>query len=187
MTMHPPLEISVNANDGSASPSLSSSSSFKKPTLWKIPKGTDLPEGQADVKKVSFSKRVKIKKIRSHKLYSEAERDSIWHTDEEYSEIKRGCVRTLKLMMKSDFAETGDVCPRGLEVRTRTASAARKEIRLYASHVVFEEQENQAEWGETSDERIREAYLEISRDATSRAHFNGLRDEKIAMKLHGTQ
>lgn len=182
--MHPPLEISVNTNDEAASPSLSS---FKKPVQSKMLKGSRLPEleQESGKKNVHFSKRVKIKKIRSHKLYSDAERDFIWHSDEEYSEIKRGCVRTLKLMMRSDFKETGEVCPRGLEVRTRAASAARKEIRMCASHMVFEEQENQKDWGEPNDERIREGYLEVSRDASIRAHFNALRDEKIAMELHG--
>jgi hypothetical protein len=175
--MHPPLEISVGAM---ASPS---QSSFRKPVLTKgkdsYQARGDNPEA-GDKKNVSFLKRVKIKKIRSYKLYSKAECDATWHNDEEYAAIKKGCIRTLREMMKPGFKECEEICPRGLEVRTREASAARKEIRTMASQLVLEEQDLQTEWGEKNDDRIREAYLSISQEAHYRSHFRGLGDEQTA-------
>lgn len=174
--MHPPLEISVGENMPSPS-----QSSFKKPVLAKGKERNS--ELGPDEKRVTFMKRVKIKKIRSYKLYSEAERQSIWHCEEEYNEIKKGCIRTLRQMMRTDFKEDQDFCPRGLEVRTKEASAARKEVRSVASQMVLEEQELQMEWGEKNDERLREAYLSISQEAQYRAHFRGLGDEKAVKGL----
>lgn len=128
-------------------------------------------------KKISFSKRVKIKKIRSHKLFSEEEKRSIWHSPEEYAAIRSRCVKTIKKMMKSNFQEDDETCPRGLEVRLRETSSARKDLRRLASSMVFDEQENQEEWGMQNVERIREAYLDISIDAHERAHAIALNDQ----------
>lgn len=181
MSMYPPLVVSLE--EGSYSPS---QSSFRKPV--------DMVEGKPVVrlenasetksasneKKVSFGKRVKIKKIRSHKLYTQAERDAIWLNEEEMLNIKRGCIRTLREMMKFNFKENDEFCPRGLEVRTKEASIARKETRVIAAQIILEEQELQMDWGVKDDERLRESYLDISQEAHSRAHFRGLSDEKIA-------
>jgi hypothetical protein len=177
--MHPPLEISV----GNVSPP--SQSSFKRPVLAKN-KGKDISDANCDLaaggRRISFVKRVKIKKIRSYKLYSAEERDGTWHNEEEYTAIKKGCIRTLRQMMRPDFKESEEICPRGLEVRTKESSIARKEIRTVASQLVLEEQDLQTEWGEKNDDRIREAYLSISVEAHYRAHFRGLGDEKVARR-----
>mmetsp|Transcript_135402 Transcript_135402/g.191594 ORF Transcript_135402/g.191594 Transcript_135402/m.191594 type:complete len:185 (-) Transcript_135402:69-623(-) len=176
MTMYPPLEITVND-------AASSTSSFEKPRMEKDNKQEMVQRSERRPstlpgKMISFSKRVKIKKIRSYKLYSDHERDSVWHNEDEYAAIKRGCIVTLKKMMKDGFQENEDFCPRGLEVRTREASAARKEIRALAAQLVFDEQDIQADLGLMNEERIREAYLDISRDAQERAHFNAVRDQR---------
>lgn len=180
--MHPPLEITVSCE--SASPSVSS---FRKPISSKLALasktalvGPSTLSAYGNQKSVSFSKRVKIKKIRAHTLYSEAERTAQWHTEEEYAAIKQGCIRTLKLMMRGELVENDEFCPRGLEVRTRSASAARKEVRALAASQVFEEQDIQNDLRVRSEERIRQAYLEVSCDALSRAQFYGLKDEKAA-------
>ncbi len=131
-------------------------------------------------KRISFGKRVKVKKIRSYKIYSEEEYNAVWHSEEEYADIKRGCIRTLRQMMNPKFQEDEECCPRGLEVRTKEASWARKEARGTAVQMVIEEQELQLEWGVKNDERIRQCYLEISKEAHARAHSRGLSDAKVS-------
>ena len=129
--------------------------------------------------RVAFIKRVKIKKIRSHKLYSEQERLSIWHTPEEYDGIKKRCIKTLKLMaQRPDFKDNEDYSSRGLEVRTKVASRARKETRAFASQVVLDEQENQDESGVVNPERIRAVYTDISKVAQNKAQFMAQKDRE---------
>lgn len=136
--------------------------------------------GTVSAKKVNFVKRVKVKKIRSYTMFSKAEFDAIWHSDDEYDTIKKNCVRTLREMMNQEFQETDEHCPRGLEVRTKQYSLARKQIRMGATMAVLEEQEMQAEWGTKDEERIRKCYMEVSADARSRAHFQGVADANEA-------
>lgn len=166
-----------------------SQSSFKKPLDSKVKRHPvtrscvaeqNIPKNIDKGNHVTFGKRVKVKKIRSHKMFSQAEYDAIWHNEEEYATIKKGCIATLRLMMNQEFQENEDYCPRGLEVRTKEGSSTRKEVRLRASMAVLEEQEMQAAWGTKDMERIRGCYLDISADAKSRAHFRGLADAKIA-------
>lgn len=135
---------------------------------------------QVPRKQISFGKRVKVKKIRSYKIYSDEEYNAVWHSEDEYTEIKKGCIRTLRQMMNPQFQETDEFCPRGLEVRTREASLARKEARGLAVQKVIEEQDLQLEWGVKNDERIRQCYLEISEEAHNQAHFRALSDAKVA-------
>ena len=177
--MHPRLDIAVTEDDiaGKSSPS---PSSFKKPTVAKANKemtadnNKDLETGRNNCKQVRFGKRVKVKKIRSYKIFSETEFHAVWYTEEEYIEIKKGCIRTLRQMMNADFREDQDFCPRGLEVRTKDASLARKEIRGMATQLVIEEQDLQTEWGVKNEERIRQCYQEISQEAHKLAHYRAL-------------
>ena len=178
--MYPPIQITVSAEGPSLSPS---QSSFKKPGLEKGSHHNGTATSDGSKKSVTWVKRVKIKRIRSHVLFSQEERNATWHTEEEYAAIKKGCIRTLRQMMSSDFQESNDFCPRGLEVRAKEASMARKEVRANACFAVLEEQEAQKQWGETDEERIREAYLSISQDAHYRAHFRGLGDERVVSKM----
>jgi hypothetical protein len=189
-TMHSPL-VFPGINGESAVMLLSpSQSSFKKP-VDKMRKSLiqtqnqkcfkDRPEPVASAKNmVAFVKRVKVKMIQSHKLYSEAEFDASWYSDDEYATIKNTCTRTLRQMMITGFEETEEYCPRGLEVRTKQYSTARKQVRFQATMAVLEEQETEVKGGTEDEERIRVCYLEVSAEAGSRAHFQGLADAKVA-------
>eukprot|EP00934_Nitzschia_sp_Nitz4_P003202 Nitzschia sp. Nitz4//scaffold106_size73319//19329//19883//NITZ4_005730-RA/size73319-processed-gene-0.66-mRNA-1//-1//CDS//3329532502//3192//frame0 len=171
-----PFEVS--ADDSSSS---LSRSSFRKPSMDKmLPKG---PEADSEKRcRVTFAKRVRIKKIRSYTLYSDQERDAVWYDEEEYAEIKKRCLQSIRMMMRGDMPENDEFCSRGLEVRTKNNARARKELRLKASCLVLEEQDIQMDMGITDDERIREIYLYSAGDAHSRAHFYGLRDAKAAQE-----
>ena len=183
--MHPPLLV-ISVGD-LPSPS---QSSFKK-SVSAVGKGSPTDAcgqntGDGERRRVSFLKRVTIKKIRSHKLYSVAEREFTWHSEEEYLAIKKGCIRTLRQMMSPGFQEDDEFCPRGLEVRTKEAATARKEIRAMATLMVLDEQELQTEWGEKNDDRIREVYVGLSQEAHYRAHFRGLGDENVAKNSYSS-
>lgn len=183
--MHPRLEFAVTEDDvtGKSSPS---PSSFKKPTVAKTNKemtadnNHDIETSRNNCKQIRFGKRVKVKKIRSYKIFSDDEYHAVWYTEEEYTEIKKGCVRTLRQMMNADFREDENFCPRGLEVRTKDASSARKEVRGMATQMVIEEQHLQTEWGVKNEERIRKCYQEVSQEAHKLAHYRALTDAKVA-------
>jgi hypothetical protein len=159
-----------------------SASSFRKAfmsekdEISKPAKSSTLKQGGA--KKVSFSKRVKVKKIRSHKHYSEDEKDAKWHSPEEYVMLKQRCLETLRKMRSPDFQDCDEFSSRGLEVRTKTASAARKEKRAFALVAVLDEQEHQVNVGMSDEESIREAFLDISRTSASAAQSMAQIDEE---------
>ena len=173
--MHPPLQITVNPD--------SSSSSFEKPSLMK----QESPKSQSPrastaagkPKKITWNKRIKVKKVRSRAHYTEEESSSVWYSPEEYVAIKKGCVSTLKMMSKPGFVDCERFSSRGLEVRTKEASRRRKEIKTFAAQSVLDEQEFQDETGEVDPERIREVYRETSSMSESKAQLIGMRDEEV--------
>ena len=144
-------------------------------------KSFDQPPSSRSRPTVSFSKRVRVKKVRSHKHYSTEEKQLTWYSVEEYAEIKLLCIETLKLMMKdSSFTDNEDHCTRGLEVRTRDANKIRKDTKLQATRVVLEEQELQFEEGVNMPERIREKCRETTLISQSAAQFLAMKDRKDA-------
>jgi len=132
---------------------------------------------------VTFSKRVRVKKVRSYRNYTQAELDATWHTPEDYQQIKNLCIRTLKLMHSAgagNFIDDDEWTQRGLEVRAKKAAQVRKENRAFATNAVLDEQDHQEALYHGSNnttegttktnnnniklnmERIRQVYLEIS-------------------------
>jgi hypothetical protein len=128
--------------------------------------------------KVTWCKRVTVQKIRTRNRYSEEEKNGAWHSPEDYIQIKKGCMQTLKRMSKLYFKENDQYTARGLEIRTREAARKRKEIKTFAAQAVLDEQEFQDETGETDPERIREVYRETSCISQSKAQFIGVRDQE---------
>jgi hypothetical protein len=175
MTMHPPLQITFESPSDS-----SPRSSFDCPTSTKQDqqKPQDSNNNIASRKQVTWSKRVTVKKIRSHNHYADEEVDGVWYSPEDYITIKKGCIQTLKLMHKPDFQENDQYSARGLEIRTRQAARKRKEIKTFAAQAVLDEQELQDETGETDPERVREVYRETSSISQSQAQFMGMRDQE---------
>ena len=183
MTMYPPLQITIEAQSTIDSPS----SYFKKPDFFKEraqPKSVDSnniePSG---TRGVTWSNRVLLKRVRSHKDYTKEEMSDVWYTPEDYVEIKRGCAQTLKLMSKPDFIESDEFSARGLEIRLKQAARRRKEIKVFTVAAVLEEQELQEEARENDPERIREVYLKISGLSQSKAELTGINDQKARFYL----
>jgi len=146
---------------------------------------TKPPEEQeliAAKKKVSFYRRVKTKMVQSHRQYSARDRMASWYTAQEYADIKRRCIGTLHRMKMTDFIESSEHCPRGLEVHTPEGYRARREIRQKAVQLVLGEQRIQEQWGVFDDERLRNKVLSISNMAHYQAQRIGLRDKREALE-----
>jgi hypothetical protein len=125
---------------------------------------------------VTFSKRVRVKKVRSHCHYTAQERIDTWFAPEEYADIKMGCIQTLKLMSKNPgFVECEEYSSRGLEVRTKAASQTRKQNKAFALAAVLDEQENQISEGVRHPERLGEVYRKIGLVSLSVAQFMAMR------------
>jgi len=136
------------------------------------------PEATKKIKKVSFARTAKVKKVRSRQHYTEEERDGMWYSPEEYTAIKKRCVQTLRLMMSDpDFQDDLNHTSRGLESRTKDAAKKRKEFKMVSRELVLEEQENQREAGVNSPGRLRKAYLNASTTALLQAREFAQRDE----------
>jgi hypothetical protein len=130
------------------------------------------------MKQVSFARTAKVKKVRSRQHYSEEERDGMWYTPDEYIDIKKRAVQTLRIMMADpSFRDDSEHTSRGLESRTKDAARQRKEFKAHSRELVLEEQENQREAGVHSPGRLREAYQEMSLTATRQARMSAQRDE----------
>lgn len=102
----------------------------------------------------------------------------MWYTAEEYVNIKKGAVQTLRVMMADpSFRDDLDRTSRGLESRTKDAARRRKEFKAHSRELVLEEQENQKEVGVHSPGRLRNAYHEMSMTAMRQARLLAQRDE----------
>jgi len=150
---------------------------------------------------VRFEKTAKVKRVRPLHQYSVEEREDIWYTESEYTDIKRRVVVTVKMMMRNDkkkqqyqkqnggsinsFADDSDFesvendnhTIRGLECRTRKAALQRKGFKMYARDLVLDEQDNQIDTG-ASPNMIRKAYLEASIVSSKKAQAYGRMDEE---------
>jgi hypothetical protein len=129
------------------------------------------------LKKISFARTAKVKKVRSRQHYTEEERDGMWYTPDEYINIKKRAVQTLRMMMADpSFRDDANHTSRGLECRTKDAARQRKEFKAHARELVLEEQENQREVGVRSPGRLRDAYQEMSVTAARQAQMFAQRD-----------
>jgi tRNA/tmRNA/rRNA uracil-C5-methylase (TrmA/RlmC/RlmD family) len=157
----------------------SSVSSFRKQAMKKTDDHIQVNDLRSEESKkaVAYSKRVRAKKVRSHYHYSQEERFDTWYSPVEYAEIKNQCVETLKRFHNDPgFADCDEFSSRGLEIRTKAAAQTRKANKAFALQAVLYEQELQRIEGIKDPERIREAYLKISRVSQSVANFFASRD-----------
>ncbi len=172
----------VNSNEkqrkGSSGVDVLQKASIPQRSLGATPP-TDLGAAKPASRRVHFARTAKVKKVRSRQHYTPEERDGIWHTAEEYTEIKKRALATLKLLVySSDFKENEEHTDRGLESRTKEAAQKRKEFKAYARELVFEEQENHKEAGVKSPGRLRKACLETSLTSVRQARENAKKDHE---------
>ncbi|KAL3907757.1 MAG: hypothetical protein SGARI_003382, partial [Bacillariaceae sp.] len=131
-------------------------------------------------RRVRFHKTIYNRRIPHLNDMSQRLRETIWIQPEEYLEIRQRCIATLKIMttgtITDEEMERGDLCPRGLEGKTKEGAARRREYKHESVLAVLEEQSFL--WNEQveDDEAIMEAYqvftIPNAEDAYEMGHFD---------------
>jgi hypothetical protein len=137
--------------------------------------------GVQQKRRVRFHKTIYNRRIPHLNDMSERLREDIWIQPEEYLEIRKACIATVKKMMKSELTEedveSEEHCPRGLEGKTREGAGKRKEYKLDSLAAVLDEQSLQWNDDVEDDEAIMECYIVFSFPCAEAAHITGLEDE----------
>jgi len=133
------------------------------------------------VKAVTFEKTARVRRVRPRSQISQTEREAMWYNDNDYTDIKRRAVETVKRMMKGekseeDFVDDDNYTSRGLECRMKKNAVERKRFKSYARGLVLEEQDYQNETGIMCSGRLRKVYLKSSSIALMKAQDNGQKD-----------
>lgn len=90
----------------------SSSSSFET-----IGEDEPIQVSKSSKKKVSFYKKVKMIRVKVDTIPEEVAED-IWYNDDDFREMKKDCIRTIRIMLNCNILDDGDeVCFRGLEFK----------------------------------------------------------------------
>jgi len=138
--------------------------------------------GPIVAKAVNFQKTARVRRVRPRKMYTKQEQEAMWYNDNDYADIKRQAVETVKRMIKGEktggFVDDDNFTARGLECRMKKIAVQRKEIKVFARRLVLEEQEDQNGRGIKSSDRIRKVYLKASSLALMKAQDAGLKDAK---------
>lgn len=141
-------------------------------------------------KTVKFEKTAKVKRVRPRHEYSQEELDLLWYNENDYLDIKKRAVETVKKMIKckrsGGFVENEDFTARGLECRLKETAIERKEFKAYARNLVLEEQEDQNDRGIKSTTRISKIYLKASIVSSKKAQDLGQKDAEAVgdIRLH---
>lgn len=134
------------------------------------------------VKAVNFQKTARVRRVRPRNQYTKQEQEAMWYNDNEYADIKRQAVDTVKRMIKGEkkggFVDDDHYTARGLECRMKKIAVQRKEMKVFARRLVLAEQENQNDSGIKNYDRIRKVYLKVSSMASLKAQNTGLKDAK---------
>jgi hypothetical protein len=95
----------------------------------------------ARVTTVRFYHRVRIHRIASLKEMPPNIRARVWYSQQEFSEIRMSCVKTLRLMVDGGdlMEEEGEYCRRGLECKTPDFYKERQQHKEVMRLVIFEE------------------------------------------------
>jgi hypothetical protein len=137
-------------------------------------------------RRVNFHKTIYNRRIPHLNDMPERLREAIWIQPEEYLEIRKRCIMTVKKMMNGDLTaedvESEEHCPRGLEGKTREGAGIRKEYKLDSLAAVLDEQSWQ--WNEDvdDDEAIMECYSIFSIPCAQAARETALKDELFVQK-----
>jgi hypothetical protein len=135
----------------------------------------------ADRKAVHFDVSVKVRKIRSHRKYSDKERRSLWYSPVEAKELRAAAVTTVKKMMNNiDVDQDEDDCSRGLEFKTPKKNKIRQARKLNVIWAVLGEQEMQWKGGKVDASCLASLYTSCNRSCIVEALNRGVKDEMEA-------
>ena len=105
-----------------------------------------------------------------------------WYTQQDFENIKKSIITTIRLMMAKKPIEM-DQCTRGLEFRTPAGAKLRKTNKVKALTAVWNEQVAQWKEDRTDDEAISFAYQQEIQECRTFALRLGLQDEKEARRF----
>jgi hypothetical protein len=130
---------------------------------------------------VTFSQSLDVHEICHFRDLSPEDVEATWYSTDDFDEIKKSLVVTLRLMM-ADKPVGDDQCTRGLEFRTPQGAKYRKRNKVEALTAVWNEQVQQWQNDVVDDEAIRRVYLEHSIKCRDAARKFGIHDEKVIRK-----
>ena len=137
---------------------------------------------QRDERKVHFQPYIRVRKVSSHRRYTEIERANAWYSQYECNEIKKSAVKTVKKMMRgTDVDNDTNDCSRGLEFKIPEKNKIRQKRKLDIIWGVLEVQDFLSSTGMRDAERIGSVYRTLARRCALEAHKRGLKDEAEAL------
>jgi hypothetical protein len=138
---------------------------------------TKQPEFETKGKRVRFAKKSTLYISRSTAL-KEVDVTSLWYTEDEYRLFQRAFLFIVKLMdtQMKFLEEDEELCPRGLEAKTKVGVRKRKDAIEYAWDVVLAEHH--------SPTRTARLYHEAAASCTMEAFLRAKRDEQYVGKLN---
>lgn len=136
-------------------------------------------------RRVTFNTRVSVRPMIHVNDISDEEISDVWFCRDDFANMKKGFARTVKLISHGVYKGDDDVhCARGLEYRVRAGALARRENKLSGLEAVLDEQDRQLKSGIVNEERIREAFLNVSLKCRLSALKRGISDQDEADFIH---
>jgi len=138
-------------------------------------------------RRVRFEKECKHISIPSALELTDEIITSLWYSDDEYRLFKRSLGFIVKMMEKDMKALENDeeLCPRGLEAKTKMGNRNRRRMIEEGWDVVLYEQEQQGKQrkGPPNASRIARLYREATSTCSMEAFVRGKKDEKYVQNL----
>jgi len=138
-------------------------------------------------KRVSFQQDEKlIQEIASRVELTEEDLDALWYTKDEYELSKKSQLFIIKLMDRGmgSLENDDELCPRGLEGRTRAGARRKRKSIEAAWDAVLGEQEKQWDEGRFNSFTLARVYLESAAQSAMAAFLAAKRDEEF---VHGNK
>lgn len=127
-------------------------------------------------KSVDFNPKVRVRKISSHRKFSEEEKFNSWWSADEVRVIREEAISTVKKMMKKVRVDDDpNQCSRGLEYKTPKKNKIRQARKMDIVWAVLSEQEAKDGWDNKS-ELIAEVYIACTRSCVDEAARRGALD-----------
>jgi hypothetical protein len=144
-----------------------------------ISESSNLP--QRESKNVHFKSSVIVRKINTHRSYTQEERAAVWFSAAECKAIRKSAVATVKKMCKGiDVDADENDCSRGLEFKTPQKNKIRQTRKIDIICIVIIEQQIQDEEGRVDTHDLADAYIQSNQSCIAEARSRGDEDECAA-------
>lgn len=127
-------------------------------------------------KSVDFNAKVRVRKISTHRKFSQEEKLNSWWSADEVRVIRDEAIATVKKMMKKiPVDDDPNDCSRGLEYKTPKKNKIRQAKKMDIVWAVLSEQEAKEGW-DNKAELIAQVYIACSRSSVEEAARRGAMD-----------